>query len=95
MVGKVAFSLQWKRVNRPFTADPIQLPFAQHDLQRRQRIAIGGRNEPTSCPDRKGTIEERKRREAPFAQGTSLEKNVGDRVGEPSVGYTLLVFVLQ
>ena len=32
-----------------FTAVPLQLPFAQHDHKRRQRIA-GGRNEP--CPDR-------------------------------------------
>lgn len=28
-----------ERGNRPFTAAPLQLPFAQHDHERRQRIA--------------------------------------------------------
>lgn len=40
--------LKWKGGKSPFTAAPLQLPFAQHDHERRQRIAqIGGRNEPT------------------------------------------------
>lgn len=37
--GRRPSLLQWKRGNRPFTAAPLQLPFAQHDHERRQRIA--------------------------------------------------------
>lgn len=73
-------ALQWKGGNRPFTAAPIELPFAQDDHERRQRIAQYRRTKRTNPRVLIGTIEERKRMVAPFAQGTSLENNVGDRV---------------
>ncbi len=37
--GRRPSLLQWKGGNRRFTAAPLQLPFAQHDHERRQRIA--------------------------------------------------------
>jgi hypothetical protein len=37
--GRRPSLLQWKGGNRRFTAVPLQLPFAQHDHKRRQRIA--------------------------------------------------------
>lgn len=37
--GRRPSLLQWKGGNHRFTAAPLQLPFAQHDHERRQRIA--------------------------------------------------------
>lgn len=37
--GRRPSLLQWKGGNRRFTAAPLQLPFAQDDHERRQRIA--------------------------------------------------------
>jgi len=39
MVGKEALPTSMERGNSRFTAAPLQLPFAQDDHERRQRIA--------------------------------------------------------